>query len=100
MMVNRSLSHIATVLAALGTPAVIGAACAKSESAPVGVRADESAQATAAAPQQVVATATAVLSASASASAPGQVMMKGRMGGASGQASCGSGTCTADPKKK
>jgi hypothetical protein len=110
---NLSLTHIATVLAALGSPAVI-AACTKAD-APA-VRSDQPASSAAAAtPPPPSPTASAPGAAadegraasSSSAQAPDGVKLErkkgmagGGGGGSTGQASCGAGTCTADPKKK
>jgi hypothetical protein len=115
---NLSLENIATAIAALGTSAVL-AACTKAAEPSSSVRADEPAQASAASPPPPpVATAspTAVTeqdqqkkegaaSAAPMTQPPQPSQLRRGPGGAkptgtTGQASCGAGTCTADPKKK
>jgi len=117
MRPNLSLHHLAAVVAALGTSAVL-AACTKADSA--AVRSDQpqkptpSANAAVAAPgekkpdleptETATATATAAVVGGA---ASGRTVSPSRAPqqpapnkGANGQASCGAGTCTSDPKKK
>jgi len=121
MRPNLSLDNIATVIAALGTSAVL-AACTKAAE-PGSVRSDQPAAsavnanapppppaATAATPEGVAADEELKKKAGpggggGSASAT-PLMQQPRSGGgmphgsSTGQASCGAGTCTADPKKK
>jgi hypothetical protein len=113
MRPNLSLENIATVIAALGTSAVL-AACTKTAE-PASVHADQPAtQASAASPpppppptsmattmgdQDTTLKKNAGGSPSASAVTP-TPMQPGKPKGTTGQASCGAGTCTADPKKK
>ncbi len=104
---------MALTLAALGTSAVI-ASCSKAER-PSAVSSNPattpSATAAAATPpppalkKDEEPTPTAIAAPSANATAPGaasvQPVRRPKMqGGGTGQASCGAGTCTSDPKKK
>lgn len=116
MRPNLSIERLAVTLAALGTTAVI-TACS---SEPAAVRPEQTPAASASPPPPppqampneakktegereptptTVATATATATASAT---PRRHMAPGGGGdkGSTGQASCGAGTCTADPKKK
>ena len=116
---NLSLERLALTLAALGTSAVV-TACTRAEPAG-GARADQAPTSSASSPpppqptqvmpdeaqksegerepvpaQIATTTATPPPTASAHRMAPGKKPDKG----GTGQASCGAGTCTADPKKK
>jgi len=110
MRPNLSIERLAVTLAALGTTAVI-TACSRSE--PAAVRPEQTPTTSASPPppqpapdeakknegeKELGPTATATATASATPRrhmAPG-----GGDKGGTGQASCGAGTCTADPKKK
>jgi len=94
MRPNLSLEHLAAIVAVLGTSAVL-ASCAKADSA--AVRADQTPQS-----QSATATVSAGPGGSATAAAASSGLLKDEKKGKAmtGQASCGAGTCTADPKKK
>ena len=111
-MPNLSLQNIAATLAALGTSAVV-VACTKAPE-PASMRADQAptASATSASPPPPPPIAAPEqergkdnLKATGSAAPPLQQPKPMRPaptsgGGSTGQASCGAGTCTGDPKKK
>jgi hypothetical protein len=113
MRANLSLEHLATIVAVLGTSAVL-ASCARADSP--AVRSDQAPEAVvpnataSAAPPPPVVTAQAdeqaqtpgvIATATAAApSASAHRMHAAPRATTTGQASCGAGTCTADPKKK
>ena len=111
MRPNLTIERLAVTLAALGTSAVVVAACTHAEPAATSASPDKPMPSASAAPpppapdeskkseaekEPTIATATATASAQP---APVKHRAPGDKGG-TGQASCGAGTCTADPKKK
>ena len=105
MRPNLSIERLAVTLAALGTTAVV--ACTKAESAAVRPEQTPAASASPPPPQPVPEETktegekepapTTIATATASAR---PVAQPPRHKAGTGQASCGAGTCTADPKKK
>lgn len=116
MRPNLSIERLAVTLAALGTTAVV-TACSRAEPAAVRPEQTPAASASPPPPQPVVVDETkkaeaaekepmvtpgAIATAAPSAHPASAVPKRRAPGdkGGTGQASCGAGTCTADPKKK
>jgi hypothetical protein len=108
MRPNLSLERLAAIVAALGTSAVL-ASCAKGDSA--AVRADQTPRAQSAtptvsaapggsAPSAELAPSPVAPTVTAAAASSGLLREEKKGKAMTGQASCGAGTCTADPKKK